>query len=107
MERYGRKLTDVLHRRVPCHAVVEVGHNTNVDASLASLFNHADDELLVARDREENLVDEERASEGEAVANIADHVGVATLSFALGEGDKAFETDAEMLERIEMVAYRM
>ena len=104
VQRNGGELADILDGGIPGEAVVEVGHDADVDAGGAGLFHERDDELLVGGYGEEDFVDEEGTGKLDGVAHIADDVRVAGFGFAFGEGDEAFEAEAEVAEAFEVIA---
>jgi hypothetical protein len=107
VQRDGGKLADVLDRGVPGQAVVEIGHDADVDADGAGLFDQGDDQFLFGGHGEEYLVDEEGAGEREAVADVSDDVGLAGFGLVLGEGDEALEPEAEVAQGFEVIAQRV
>ncbi len=56
MQRNGRKLSDVFNRAVPCQSVVQVGHDSDVDARLTRLLDQPLYQDALARSGKKDLV---------------------------------------------------
>ena len=107
MQRNGWKLADVLHGRVPCQTVIEIGYDADVDTHLARFVHQGDDHLLVGGNGEEDLVDEQRARQPKAVAHIADDIGIARFRLRFGQRDESAEAKAEVPHGFQVIAQRV
>ncbi len=107
MQRNRRKLADILNRRIPRQAVVQVRHNPHIDPGLPSLFDQADHDLLLRRNRKEDLVHKQRSRDSQAVPYIADHVVIARLRLPRRQRNKSLEPESKVLMRFQVISKRM
>ena len=104
MQRDRWKLSDILDRRVPGQAVVQVGNDAHVDTDAACLFDKRDHGTLVGGHGKKDLIDKQCPGQMQAVLHVADDVGFAGLDLRIGQRDKALEAKAEITQRLKMVA---